>query len=67
MDTGITQEYMAAIQDEIKLHLTPVINGNCKDFEGYKFKIGYIQGLQKAEILLHDVIREALAAQDVDD
>ena len=66
MDTGLTSDYIRALQDEAKVFGTSVMAGKCSSFDQYKYQVGYIQGLQKAEHLLHQIIEDALRAQDLD-
>ena len=67
MDTGVTSEYIAALQDEADMFRKTVMEGKCSSFDQYKHKTGYIQGLEKAEQILHETIERLLVAQDLDD
>ena len=67
MDTGVTSEFLAALNDEAVAYSSDTIAGKCKSFDHYKYNTGYIQGLKRAEQILHETIAQAMAAQDIDD
>jgi len=66
MNTGVTEEYLASIKDEYRMYEADIMQGKCTSYDQYKYKIGYVQGLQKAEQLLHETIEQMLVAQDLD-
>ena len=67
MDTGVSSEFIAALNEEIERHVNAVVHGSCSSYDSYKYKVGYIQGLQAAERMLHETIELLLKAQDLDD
>ena len=68
MDTGLTSDYLQALRDEAQEHGDFIMQGKCSDHASYRYKAGLVQGLQKAEQLLHDIIRQATDEfQDLDD
>ena len=66
MDTGITSEFIAAVNEEATRFEKSVADGKCSSFDQYKYQTGYAQGLRKAEQILHDTIETMLKAQDLD-
>ena len=66
MDTGVSTEYIEALRDEVSAHRSEVVSGRCKSFDSYRFKTGYIQGIEAAERILHEVIEHMMATQDLD-
>lgn len=67
MDTGVSTEYVAVLQEEANMYRQDIVRGKCGSFEQYKYKTGYIQGLEKAEQILHEVIEDMLRIQDLDE
>lgn len=66
MHNGVTEEFVAALKKEMHMYRLDVMQGKCASYDQYKFKTGYIQGLEKAEQLLHETIEQLLKAQDLD-
>jgi len=66
MNTGITSEFVASLKAESDIYEKSIAEGKCASFDQYKYQTGYIQGLKKAEQLLHDTIEYMLKAQDLD-
>ena len=67
MQTGVTEEFIATLQEEAEMYGRDVMSGHCASYDVYKFKVGYIQGLQTAERILHETIEKMLNIQDLDD
>jgi hypothetical protein len=66
MDTGVTTDYLEALKEEADLHGNFILEGKCSSYDMYKYKVGLMQGLQKAELTLHDILQEASKYQDQD-
>ena len=66
MDTGLTSDYIQAINDECADIADYIVAGKCKSMEVYREKVGHLRGLKQSERLLHDTIREATKLQEMD-
>jgi len=60
MQTGVTEEFIAILQEEAEMYGHDVMSGQCSSYDSYKFKVGYIQGLQAAERILHETVEKML-------
>jgi len=67
LDTGLTSDFLQALRDEAQKHGDALMQGKCSDFASYRFKAGYIQGLQMAETVLHETIKQAMKIQELED
>ena len=66
MNNGVSEEFILALREEADMYRLDVMQGKCTSYDQYKFKTGYIQGLEKAEKVLHETIERLLKAQDLD-
>lgn len=65
-NTGLTDEYIHQLKEEIQGRSTYIADGKCVDLAEYKKNVGYIQGLRAAEQLLHETIKMYMSAEDND-
>ena len=65
-NTGLTDEYIHKMHEEIAGRSEFIAAGKCADFPDYKKNVGYIQGVKAAEQLLHETIKMYMSAEDDD-
>lgn len=64
MNTGLTDEYLYSLQNEVKSRTEFLSQGKADSFETYRRVCGEIKGLELAERILHDTIKMYLSAED---
>lgn len=63
-DTGLTEEYLHQLRKDRDKYAAKLTNGHAKTFDQYKEQVGYLNGLQRAESILHDVLKMYTQMQD---
>lgn len=65
-DTGLTSEFLHKLNEDKKRYTSKLQHGHPKTFDEYKRIVGYLEGLEAAERILHDTIKLYMELQDAE-
>jgi hypothetical protein len=66
MADNLTEIYNEAIDEEIDNCSISILNGQCKDFAEYKYRVGVIKGLNETKRIMEDEVAKIAKLQDID-
>ena len=66
MDSGVTEDYLSEIDNEIQIQSSKLLSGHCATFDEYKHISGIIRGLRVSKEILQDTVAKALAPETLE-